>query len=250
MILTGKKDEEDDGKSCNPSLCLGTSLTPAWSHPSPRQGNRKGRYRDLNSSGLELLAPVDPTMSEGQHGAGWAHSSSCCCHGNASLCLSLALPKTSRTQWTARPPWAGCLGALSTVLHRTAKAGWAEMKGGTARMQRQEEKIPILLSSAFPFFWSVMHSHNSKIQADKHLWNQEEPQCNMPEISSGPSHCTWSPITAGPLELSPVNQVILAPPMQPGAEASQDLWDDKRLQRRTLFASVQEGERFGRKQRT
>lgn len=35
--------------------------------------------------------------ADGQHRAGWARSSSCCCHWDASLCLSLALTKTTTT---------------------------------------------------------------------------------------------------------------------------------------------------------
>lgn len=44
--------------------------------------------------------------------------------------------------------------------------------------------------------------------------------------------------------------MVLALLMHPEAEASQDVWDGKRWQRRTFFARVQERERFGRKQRT
>lgn len=89
-----------------------------------------------------------------------------------------------------------------------------------------------------------------KVHLDKHLWDQQEPQCNIPEMSSSPSHCTWSPATAGPLKLSPGSQVVLALLIYPEAEVSQDLWDGKRWQRRTLFPGTQEGERFGRKQKT
>lgn len=155
MVLTGKKDEkEPDGRSCHPAI-LFSPEGPAWYLPGLTQAPGRGAGQWVQGWNTpQQLAPKDSTMSDGQHRAGWAHSSSCCCHGNASFCLSLALPKTTKTQWIARFPWARCLGSLCTVLQRAAEADWAEMEGAE---KRGENSQPAEFS--FPILWSVMHSH-------------------------------------------------------------------------------------------
>lgn len=158
MMLTGKKDGKDPhGRSCHPSLCLGTSLTPAWSRPNPRQEEERqiqglehpiaaGSYgfhhvwraaQGRLGSQLQLLLP-------------W----------QCQLSLSLALPKTTRTQRTARPPWAGCLvlcAQCSTELQRQTELKWREHSQDAET--RGKNSHPAEFS--FPILRSVMHSHNS-----------------------------------------------------------------------------------------
>lgn len=65
--------------------------------PKPQAGEQERWIQGLEHPCAAGSCWFQAPRADGQHRAGWAHSTSCCCHRDTSFCLSLALTKTTTT---------------------------------------------------------------------------------------------------------------------------------------------------------